>query len=385
MDADPLQFSRALERCLELRELVFDRIHESMMKIYPAAILACQRLESLVVMGQVFDAREVMNAILSKHASTIKRIKWTGGGGFSGGLDLQVFLRSCPNLERLETTFGDLYSYTDQGAIGGLRIRDEPLPTSQATITVSTPLLDSTNNKDPSTLALDELSPDNLDLSALTIEESSNTTTVVECTASSINSSSSSAHTSTSPTLPPSSYWPCRATLTYLDVSFYPDREISDEKQFRDQIEHAYQKIGQLHELVTLHLGCECRCEGPHLVFCTHSRWDYEHGDPAIIQPPAPLTQAVVEEQLSYFPTSVLLAGAQDGVILDFSLATGLEHLSDLKKLELVNISKIKGHKVGYAELEWMKENWPQLKEFYGTRNKNLQNWIQEHWSGLRV
>ncbi|KAF9112617.1 hypothetical protein BGX27_003075 [Mortierella sp. AM989] len=347
MQADPKALSQALEKCVELRELEFDGIREDMLELYPAAIEACKNLESLIVTGIVHDAREVINAVISTHAKTIKKIKWVGGGGFNGGLDLEIFLRNCQNLKSLETTFGSLYDFTDQGAIGGLRIRDEPLPSVTPT----------------STTTLD------LSLSSLTLEESSSSSTTANLSC---------------PTLPPNSYWPCRETLTYLDVSFYPDRKISNEKQFRSQIEHAYKKIGQLHELVTLHLGCHCRCEGSHLVYCTHSRWDYEQGDAEIVVPPSPPPQPIIQERQAYFPMSVLLAGAQDGVILDMSLSTGLAHLSNLKKLRLLNITKIQGHKMGYPELEWMQENWPQLKEFYGTKNAKIRTWVQEHWPALQ-
>ncbi|KAG0000425.1 hypothetical protein BGZ79_005944 [Entomortierella chlamydospora] len=379
MNPGPKTFAAALERCVELRELEIDRIEPAMAELYRAAIKACQRLESLVVSGSVEgDVRDVVNTVVSTHASSMKRIKWTGGGGFDGKLNLEVFLRACPNLERLETTFGSLYNFVDQGAEGGLRIRDEPLPTfpTVATTSMST-------------------SKDDLDisLSSLTLEEPSSTSTATPTAESSTSSASSSSslspspssQTSVYPTLPLESYWPCHRTLTYLDVSFYPDRKITDEKRFREQIEHAYKKIGQLQQLVTLHLGCVCRCEGPHLVYCVHSRWDYEQGDPEIVTLPAPQSAETLLEQSTYYPMSVLLAGPQDGVILDMSLATGLGHLSGLKKLRLLNISKIMGHKVGYPELEWMKENWPDLEEFYGTRNAKLREWIQEHWPGLKV
>ncbi|KAF9353478.1 hypothetical protein BGX26_008765 [Mortierella sp. AD094] len=370
MNPNPKTFAAALERCVELRELEFDRIEPAMAELFRATIKACQRLESLVVSGCVEDAQDVVNTVVSTHALNMKRIKWTGGGGLDGGLDLEVFLRSCPNLERLETTFGSLYNFADQGAIGGLRIRDEPLPNFPTVAAASM----STHE-------------DGLDisLSSLTLEESSTSTAPIAEFATSSTSSSPSSLTPVYPTLPPKSYWPCRTTLTYLDVSFYPDRKISNEKQFRDQIEHAYKKIGQLHQLVTLHLGCECRCEGSHLVYCIHSRWDYEQGDPEIVTPPNPQPEDIIQERSAHFPMSVLLAGAQDGVILDMSLATGLAHLSELKKLRLLNISKVMGHKVGYPELEWMRENWPELEEFYGTRNASLRNWIQEHWPGLKV
>ncbi|KAF9390863.1 hypothetical protein BGX21_011359 [Mortierella sp. AD011] len=380
MNPDPKIFAAVLERCLELRELEIHRIEPAMAELHRAAIKACRRLESLVVSGYVEgDVQDIVNTVVSTHASSMRRIKWTGGGGLDGKLNLEVFLRACPNLERLETTFGSLYNFMGQGAEGGLRIRDEPLPTfpTAATTSVST-------------------FKDNLDisLSSLTLEEPSSTSTstatpTIESSTSSASSSSSlspsSSHTSAYPTLPLESYWPCHRTLTYLDVSFYPDRKITDEKRFRDQIEHAYKKIGQLQQLVTLHLGCVCRCEGPHLVYCVHSRWDYEQGDPETVTPPAPQSAEALQEQSAYYPMSVLLAGPQDGVILDMSLATGLSHLSGLKKLRLLNISKIMGHKVGYPELEWMKENWPELEEFYGTRNAKLREWIQEHWPGLKA
>ncbi|KAG0307140.1 hypothetical protein BGZ98_000959 [Dissophora globulifera] len=321
----PKDLITALSRCPEIRHLEFESITREMLLLYPAAIQACRSLESLTVSGSVFDARGVIQALVDHHASTIKRIRWTGGGGFEGGLDLELFLKTCPNLERLETSHGSLVSYTGQGASGSMWIKNIPLP--------STPDL---------------------------------------------------------------MQWICWANLTYLDITFYVDRNIVDEQQFRDQIELTYKKLGQLTALEELHLGCECRCIGPQLQYCDHSQ---------LARPPSSVSTASMFQQIEAqakndlcSPSSPAETGQHgvnnnidkrkmydvrqpnDGAILDLSLATGLAHLAGLKKLRTLNISRIKGHKIGYPELEWMRDNWPQLTTFKGLRDTALWRWVHTNW-----
>ncbi|KAI8601664.1 hypothetical protein EDD21DRAFT_353476 [Dissophora ornata] len=325
----PKDVATALGRCPKIRHLEFEGIAREMLPIYPSAIRACHALESLTVSGSVFDARDVMKAIVDTHASTIKKIRWTGGGGFTGGLDLEEFLRSCPNLERLETSYGDMNSFTGQGAVGSLWIRDQPVPSFVASLPPSS--------------------------------------------------------------IPPPNpvYWACQSSLTYLDVLFCPDRKSLKMQQLREQVEFTYIKLGQLHVLEELHLGCDCRCVRQQLSFCTHSQWNRTYGAPEVVNLPKPsktLTggqSSVSEGNQDTNNANREIAWKDKDAILDMSLATGLAHLSELKKLQVLNISRIKGHKIGSPELMWMKANWPQLEKFDGLRNPTLWEWVYTNWPSL--
>ncbi|KAF9419118.1 hypothetical protein BGZ76_004295 [Entomortierella beljakovae] len=358
--------TRSLSPCTNLRHLEFEGIPSDMVQIYATAIKVCQQLESIAVSGRVSNAQPIVSSVISAHASRIKRIKWTGGGGFDRSLDLEEFMRSCSSLEWLGTTYGSYHGFIEQGAVGGFRISDKPLPAAATTTTTSS------------------VSDLDLRLNSLTLEESSSSN--LQAASSPSPSTSDMVLLNSLPTrptssLPQSSYWACCSTLTFLDVSFYPDVTVPDEQQFKNQVEHMYIKLGQLHALEKLYIGCKCRCFGPHLVYCVHSRPDYEYGDPEIVEPPAPIP--IPEGWATRFPPEVLNAGAKDDPIFDMSLSSGLGHLSGLKNLRLLNISKIFGHKVGYKELEWMKENWPNLREFYGTRNSRIGEWIMQNWPSL--
>lgn len=50
---------------------------------------------------------------------------------------------------------------------------------------------------------------------------------------------------------------------------------------------------------------------------------------------------------------------------LELSLEAGLTRLSELKELQYVNITKL-AHQIGVRELEWINENWPNLRKLDG-------------------
>ncbi|KAG0303814.1 hypothetical protein BGZ98_006243 [Dissophora globulifera] len=160
-------------------------------------------------------------------------------------------------------------------------------------------------------------------------------------------------------------FWACGATLTHLDVTFCLQKSVTTtETNVRDQVELTYRKLGQLCALVQLRLGCRCRCYGRQLVNCKHFEIDAANGDVNSVG------GYVVEDR---------------GVILDMSLDTGLAHLAGLRMLRSLSIGRIQGHRIGYAELEWMQENWPALQYFGGVRNMRIVDWVEANWPSVRV
>ncbi|KAG0011148.1 hypothetical protein BGZ80_000914 [Entomortierella chlamydospora] len=55
---------------------------------------------------------------------------------------------------------------------------------------------------------------------------------------------------------------------------------------------------------------------------------------------------------------------------MDMSLKYGLDHLKGLKKLRVLDISCIRYVKIGQEEVEWMVENWPNLRRIRGLITK---------------
>ncbi|KAG0318626.1 hypothetical protein BG000_004128 [Podila horticola] len=69
---------------------------------------------------------------------------------------------------------------------------------------------------------------------------------------------------------------------------------------------------------------------------------------------------------------------------LEMSLAGGLDLLSGLKKLKVLDLSNM-SHKDGVSELEWMKANWPRLEQVSGlfdtgfrVLEPGVRSWIEE-------
>ncbi|KAG0050168.1 hypothetical protein BGZ90_007121 [Linnemannia elongata] len=67
---------------------------------------------------------------------------------------------------------------------------------------------------------------------------------------------------------------------------------------------------------------------------------------------------------------------------LEFSLESGLELLSGLKVLELLDV-KSTAHRIGVEELEWMHVHWPKLKEIKGLVTE--RKWAGDGEEGIKV
>ncbi|KAF9374517.1 hypothetical protein CPC16_001236 [Podila verticillata] len=70
---------------------------------------------------------------------------------------------------------------------------------------------------------------------------------------------------------------------------------------------------------------------------------------------------------------------------LELSLASGLDQLSELKGLEVLDVTRM-AHRIGVAELEWMQENWPCLErveglfnEWYDILEPGVRSWLKKH------
>ncbi|KAF9388901.1 hypothetical protein CPB97_000188 [Podila verticillata] len=66
---------------------------------------------------------------------------------------------------------------------------------------------------------------------------------------------------------------------------------------------------------------------------------------------------------------------------LELSLSSGLDELKDLKCLESLDV-RLMNHNIGAMELEWMANNWPNLKHVYGIcqrgkdRDLSMMHWL---------
>ncbi|KAF9144388.1 hypothetical protein BGX30_012962 [Mortierella sp. GBA39] len=68
---------------------------------------------------------------------------------------------------------------------------------------------------------------------------------------------------------------------------------------------------------------------------------------------------------------------------LELTLESGLDRLSELKRLEVFGFEGT-SHGVGKAELEWMAENWPRLKELRGLKGSRKAKELKEYMNQLR-
>ncbi|KAG0361824.1 hypothetical protein BC939DRAFT_506824 [Gamsiella multidivaricata] len=306
--------------CPMLENVVFQDLAFEELPIYLRILRACHPLKSVTISGHVHDARELVQVLIQYHARSLTHIRWTGGGGFQEGMDLEDLIRVCSNLERLETTYEHSYKNfsSGQGAAGTMWITDEPiLP------------------------ALESLS---------------------------LSSSSSPSSSSSS-----SFFWACYATLTHLDITFFPQKEVEDEERFMLRVEDTYRKLGQLSVLVDLRLGCHCRCYGARLKDCNHFWYNATNGSTEI------MVQAASDVGVN------TLLSATHNAILDMTLATGLGHMAGCRRLRFLSVARIQGHRIGYPEMEWMREHWPELRELRGVRNTRLIEWARQNWPELKA
>lgn len=295
-------------------------IYQDMFPIYDLLLKETffERLESLTISPDsdlIDDVPQFVSMVLKSQARTLKTLRWLGptGIGLDDRLDLEWFLYACPNLERVEISNDNWFCSSGQEAISTIIITDHdpatsPLPVPPTTV---------------KTLPI---------LSKLGLAS-----------------------------------WACTTTLTCLDISFRPSPTINDEIQYRIQIESFYKKLGQLTALVELHIGCECRCQGPQLQTCQHT-----------ICPEDRVTAVT--------PTTAHPPTTPSTPIFDMSLSTGLTHMAGLQNIELLNISRIHEHNIQTPELKWMKAHLSsRLKILQGTKRHWINDWLQENWPELET
>ncbi|KAF9150575.1 hypothetical protein BG015_007631 [Linnemannia schmuckeri] len=81
---------------------------------------------------------------------------------------------------------------------------------------------------------------------------------------------------------------------------------------------------------------------------------------------------------MSYYPDYL----RQDDT-LELTMASGLGRLSELKELEVFAFEGT-SHRVGKAELEWMADNWPRLRELRGLNDRESEEKLKEYMYQLR-
>ncbi|KAF9083555.1 hypothetical protein BGX23_011325 [Mortierella sp. AD031] len=317
-------------------------------------------LESLTISEDsdlVDDVPRLVALVLERHTSTLKTVRWLGSAGKVGErLDLEWFLKACPNLERVEITGDHRYCSSGQGAVG------------------TTVLTDSALLCQPTHVPQDSLPKKSSQSSTPASSPSSPPMPLVPKLAR-----SPSWLGPRTPSLSTTS-WVCGSSLTYLDISFRPSPNNINEHRYRIQVGHFYKKLGQMTALVELHIGCECRCRGTQLRTCQHTDCKDQDGNGSLDTAATATTglsidSSVVEEDTEETATT----------IFDMSLATGLGHLAGLSKLQVLNISRIHGHKIGEPELEWMKSHWTELRVLQGVKKQHIVDWTKTNWSGLDV
>ncbi|KAF8946971.1 hypothetical protein BGZ47_010729 [Haplosporangium gracile] len=123
---------------------------------------------------------------------------------------------------------------------------------------------------------------------------------------------------------------------------------IEKHERLQLQQQRVYDRLAELVHLQILDLGmeyrqgidCRCRCNLPQLKYGLRVYGDYGG--------PIPNT-------------------------LELSLASGLNRLSTLRKLEVFGFEGV-DHRIDYGELRWMGKSWPRLKEMRGLQKVNHEN-----------
>ncbi|KAK3833026.1 MAG: hypothetical protein JOS17DRAFT_89882 [Linnemannia elongata] len=69
---------------------------------------------------------------------------------------------------------------------------------------------------------------------------------------------------------------------------------------------------------------------------------------------------------------------------LEFSMESGLEVLAGLKELRVLDV-RMTAHRIGVVELEWMRRNWPKLKEVRGLEEKRMWTGGEDDEDGDKV
>ncbi|KAF9920901.1 hypothetical protein FBU30_009136 [Linnemannia zychae] len=157
----------------------------------------------------------------------------------------------------------------------------------------------------------------------------------------------------------------CRDNGRPLD-SWRFEGSLDDSRRY-DVQKWIYEQLGRMTSLKTLVLGMIGIC------YYDLEKYDLEDGTKYKSKP------ADLEDALERLGERCKLISYQ---CLEFSLESGLEKLSGLKELRVLNVQDT-AHRIGVKELEWMHVHWPKLKEIKGLVSE--RRWAGEGEDGAGV
>ncbi|KAF9977190.1 hypothetical protein BGZ75_010370 [Mortierella antarctica] len=129
--------------------------------------------------------------------------------------------------------------------------------------------------------------------------------------------------------------WACRGLrVLHIGFSGFSNLAENHRRYAQPYVDYIYNQLAELTELRILHLGGEI--------------------------PISSSSPPIVSTTESMFPES------SPAWAFDLSLNSGLGKLATLQELRTLNVQKLRHHRIGRAEAEWVSSHWPRLRTFYG-------------------
>ncbi|KAF9957299.1 hypothetical protein BGZ70_009555 [Mortierella alpina] len=130
--------------------------------------------------------------------------------------------------------------------------------------------------------------------------------------------------------------WACRG-LRVLHIGFSGFSNLAEDRPRCAQayVDYIYNQLAELTELRVLHLGGE-------------------------ISNSSTSSSTIISAAESVFQES------SPAWAFDFSLKSGLEKLATLQELRTLKVQRLRHHRIGRAEAEWVLTHWPRLRTFHG-------------------